>query len=87
MTLPALFYGFLLATLYGAAYHFWIGGKGLQLLIYITLAWAGFWAGHFLGAYLEWTFASLGPINAGLGTLGSLLFLIVGSWLGKMNEG
>ena len=87
MTLPALFYGFLLATLYGTAYHFWIGGKGWQLLICIILAWAGFWAGHFLGAYLEWTFASLGPINAGLGTLGSLLFLIVGSWLGKMNEG
>ncbi|MBS1249547.1 MAG: hypothetical protein MAG431_01127 [Chloroflexi bacterium] len=83
MTLPALFYGFLLSSLYGTAFHFWTGGKGLQLLFYLLLAWGGFWTGHFLGVYFEWTLASLGPIRAGMGTIGSLLFLILGRWLGK----
>lgn len=86
MTLPALFYGLLLASLYGTAFHLWVGGKGLKLLFYILLSWAGFLAGHYLGAYLGWTFASIGPLNTGLGTALSVLFMILGNWLGKGNE-
>jgi len=87
MTPPALFYGFLLSSLYGTAYNFWIGGKGLKLALSLVLSWIGFWAGHFLGDYLQWSFASIGPLRAGIGTIFSILFLIVGNWLIKGENG
>ena len=82
MTTPALFYGFLLSSLYGIAFNLWTGGKGLKLALYLILSWIGFWAGHFLGYYLDWMFANIGPLRAGIGTISSILFLIVGNWLG-----
>ena len=88
MTYPALFYGFLLASLYGAAFHFWIGGRGLKLVFFLALSWIGFWAGHFLGIFLGWSFANLGPLRAGMGTVFSIFFLLVGNWLsGKQGLG
>jgi len=33
---------------------------------------------------LDWTFAAIGPVNAGMGTLGSAIFLFVGEWLGRV---
>ena len=84
MTLPALFYGFLISSIYGTAFHAWRGNGGLRLLFYILLSWAGFWIGHFLAEYLGWTFASIGPLHAGLGTVLSVLFLVAGNWLSKV---
>jgi hypothetical protein len=81
MTLPSLIFGLLLSSLYGAAFHLIRGGNLGRLLLYLILAWAGFWAGHFLGGALGWRFASLGPLNLGMATVVSLLFLVVGHWL------
>jgi hypothetical protein len=81
MTFPALLFGLILAALYAAAFHFWRGDSLKRLLLYLLLSEAGFWAGHFLGAVLGWSFAAVGPLNAGMATLGSLVFLFVGRWL------
>jgi hypothetical protein len=78
---PALLLGLLISTLYGAAFHFWRGGNAGRLLLYLILAWAGFWAGHFLAQGLGLTFGSLGALRLGAATVGSLLFLGVGYWL------
>lgn len=84
MTFPAVFFGVLLSTAYGAAFHFWKGGSLLKMLLFLVLAWAGFWLGHLAGALLGWGFAPLGPIHAGMATLGSALFLFVGEWLSRV---
>ena len=84
MTLPAIFFGIVLSTAYGTAFHFWKGGSLKRLLLYVILAWLGFWIGHFLGAALGWSFAAVGPINTGLATLGSLIFLLGGEWLSRV---
>ena len=84
MTIPAIFFGVILSTAFGTAFHFLKGGSLNKLLLYIILAWAGFWAGHFLGAAIGWSFAAVGPINTGMATLGSLLVLLVGDWLGRI---
>jgi len=84
MTIPALLFGLVLSTAYGTAFHFWRAGSLKRLFLYIILAWAGFWAGHFLGALIGWHFASIGPINGGLATVGSILFLLVGDWLSRV---
>jgi len=81
MTLPAIILGIILAVLYGAVFHLWRGGKIGRLFLYILFAEVGFWAGQALGWYLGWYLAAIGPLNAGMGTLGSVVFLLVGYWL------
>ena len=75
MTIPALLLGFLIASLYGALYHLIRNGGPGRFLRYLLSAWMGFTAGHLLGAWQGWTFLPVGPLNLGLATLGSLLFL------------
>ena len=84
MTLPALFFGLVLSSLYGAAFHLWKGGGLKKLLLFLILAWVGFWAGHLLAARLGWTFLAVGPLNTGMATLGSALVLFVGNWLSQV---
>ncbi len=84
MTLPALIFGIVLSSAYGTAFHFWKGGGIKKLILYVLLAWLGFWGGHFLADKLGWTFANIGPLNTGLATLGSVVFLFVGEWLSRV---
>ena len=85
MTLPMLLLGFLISSLYGAVFHLWRGGGPGRLSLYLIMAWLGFWAGHFLANQYGWSFASLGPLNLGMATLGSLVFLGVGYWLSMVD--
>lgn len=84
MTIPALFFGIVLSSVYGAAFHFWKGGSLYRLFLYGILSWLGFWTGHIVGGALGWSFAAAGPINAGMATLGSAIFLFVGEWLSRV---
>lgn len=84
MTVPAIFFGVVLSSAFGTAFHFLKGGNLNKMIYYVLLAWLGFWAGHFSGAKLGWDFASVGLINTGMATLGSLFFLFVGDWLGHI---
>ncbi|HEY5270805.1 MAG TPA: hypothetical protein VII97_10740 [Anaerolineales bacterium] len=84
MTLPAIVFGIVLSTVYGTAFHFWKGGSLNRLFLYVILAWLGFWSGHIVGGALGWSFAAAGPINAGMATLGSAIFLFVGEWLSRV---
>lgn len=86
MTIPAVIFGILLSSLYGAVFHLWRGGGLGRLLIYLVLAWIGFWAGQFIAERMGWTFGSLGPLHLGLATLGSFLLLLLGYWLGKVER-
>ncbi len=81
MTVPSLFIGFLISSLLGAIFHIWRGGGPGRLLLYIILAWIGFWGGHTLGFFWGVEFFSLGPLYLGTAILGSILFLGIGYWL------
>ncbi len=84
MTFPAILFGIVLSTLYGTAFHFWKGGSLNRLVLYVILSWLGFWIGHIVGGALGWTFAAAGPVNAGMATFGSAIFLFVGEWLSRV---
>jgi hypothetical protein len=84
MTFPAIIFGIILSTIYGSAFHFWKGGGISRLILYIILSWLGFWIGHWIGSATGWTFAAAGPINTGMATLGSAVFLFVGEWLSRV---
>jgi hypothetical protein len=83
MTIPALLFGVLVALLYGALYHFLRGGNFWRLVLYLGLSVLGFATGHLVGLWRGWIFISLGPLNLGLSTLGSLVVLVVGDWLSR----
>ena len=84
MTFPAFLFGLLLAALFGAAFHFWRAEGLKKLILYLILAELGFWGGHLLGTALDWKFALIGPLDAGMGTLGAAAFLFAGSWLSQV---
>lgn len=84
MTLPALFFGIILSTAYGAIFHLWKNGSLKKLLLFVILSWLGFWIGHVTGALLGWNFAATGPVNTGMATLGSAIFLFGGEWLSRV---
>jgi uncharacterized membrane protein YeaQ/YmgE (transglycosylase-associated protein family) len=86
MNLPAILFGLILSTLYGAIFHLWRDGGLGHLLYYVILSWVGFWSGHFLAGYLGWTFISIGSLHVGLATLGSLIFLLIGYWLSLVRQ-
>lgn len=87
MTLPAFLFGFLLSTLYGAAFHLLRGGGFGRLLLYLLLGWVGFWFGQFIAGQLGWSFGSLGALHLGMATLSSLVFLGIGHWLSLVDAG
>lgn len=87
MTLPALLFGILVSTFYGALFHLVFGGNLGRLILYILFSWIGFWIGHFLGATQEWTFLKLGTLQLGAASIGSLIFMIGGYWLSLINRG
>jgi len=84
MTFPTFLFATLIALLYAAIYHFIRGGSGWRFLLYIGLSIAGLFAGHWFGATLGWNIFLIGPLNLGMGTLGSILFLVIGEWLSRI---
>ena len=81
MTIPSLLFGFVLATLYGAAFHLWRNGGPGRILLYLMLSWGGFAAGHLVASYFNITVDKIGPLHIGFASLGSIIFLFFGHWL------
>jgi hypothetical protein len=86
MSTATLLLGFIISTLFGAIFHLWRGGKAARLLLYLVLAWAGFWGGHFLGVLLGWDFDKLGQLHLAFGIIGCALILGIGYWLSLVDK-
>lgn len=86
MTIPAFLFGFLVSTLLGAGFHLWKDGGLGRLLLYLILAWGGFWAGHWFGEVLGLSFGSIGPLRFGPAVLTALLTIGVGYWLSLISR-
>ena len=84
MTFPALFLSVLIALLYGAVYHLIRDGSFWRLILYFVLSIFGFAIGHLIGIWRGWVFIPLGSINLGLSSLVSILILIFGDWLSRI---
>jgi hypothetical protein len=84
MTLPTLLFALLIALLYGALYHLIRGGGAWRLFLYFGLSVVGFVLGHLVGLWRGWTFIPLGSLNFGLSSVGSILVLILGDWLSRI---
>jgi hypothetical protein len=87
MTFPTFLFALLIALFYAAIYHAIRGGNGWRFLLYIGLSVAGLFIGQWVGTWLGWYFFLIGSLNLGMGTLGSITFLIAGEWLSHTELG
>ncbi len=69
---------------YGTFYHLVRGGNFWRLLFYLGLSLFGFAAGHLVGLWRNWVFFPFGGMNLGLSSLGSVLTLLLGDWLSRV---
>lgn len=81
MTTPAYLIAIILPTLYGALFHLVRGGDARRLMLYLAASWVGFIIGHNLSPMVQAHIYSIGPLNAGMATLGSVLALLLAHWL------
>jgi hypothetical protein len=86
MTLPTILFALIVALLYGALYHLLRGGGFWRLILYLGLSVTGFTVGHLVGLWRGWMFAPLGSLNLGVSSLGSLVILLVGDWLSRIES-
>jgi hypothetical protein len=84
MTFPTLLFALLVALFYGALYHLVRDGGFWRLLLYFILSVLGFLLGHLIGIWRGWTFLPLGALNLGLSSLGSVMVLLFGDWLSRI---
>ena len=84
MTLPSILFALLIALLYGALYHLLRGGGFWRLIFYFGLSTLGFAVGYLVGSWLGWLIFPLGSMDVGSASLGSLIFLIGGDWLSRI---
>jgi hypothetical protein len=73
MEIAAVILSLLLATAYGAAFHFFVGGPARHIPIYIVAAILGFALGQMVGQLVGFAWLKLGVVY--------LLAASVGSWL------
>jgi hypothetical protein len=84
MTLPTLLLAGLIALFYGTFYHLVRGGGFWRLLFYLGLSLFGFVIGHLVGLWRNWIFFPIGGMNLGLSSVGSIVALILGDWLSRV---
>lgn len=73
---PTLTFGFLLATLYGASFHFVVGGDIRRLAVFLLSAWVGFGLGHTLGVTFDINVMNIGTLRVAAATLGAFTALL-----------
>ncbi|MEP7284256.1 MAG: hypothetical protein ABI947_00650 [Chloroflexota bacterium] len=81
MPSPSVTFGFILATLYGAAFHFLLGGDARRLALFLLAGWLGFTLGHIFGVLFGVDVMSIGPLHVFSATLGAWLALLVARFL------
>jgi len=86
MTIPTFLLAVLIALFYGSLFHLIRGGGFWRLLLYLGLSLFGFTMGHLLGLWRNWVLIPIGTINVGLSSLGSLVMLILGDWLSRVES-
>jgi hypothetical protein len=77
MPSPSVVFSFILATLYGAAFHLVSGGDARRLALFLLAAWLGFALGHAFGDMFGVTLLDIGSLHMLPATMGAWLALVV----------
>ena len=74
---PSIVFSFILATLYGAAFHLVSGGDARRLALFLLAAWLGFGLGQAFGEMVGVTLMDIGSLHMLPATVGAWLALVV----------
>lgn len=74
---PTLTFGFVIATLLGAGFHFVMGGDARRLGLYLLAGWIGFAFGHLLGASIELRIFDIGALHFLSAVVGAIISLVL----------
>lgn len=77
MPSPSVVFSFIIATLYGAAFHLVSGGDARRLALFLLAAWLGFSLGHVFGDMFDITLFDVGQLHILAATIGAWLALVV----------
>jgi hypothetical protein len=83
---PSIVFSFILATLYGAAFHFLSGGDARRLALFLLAAWLGFALGQAFGDIIGMTLLDIGPLHMLAATIGAWLALVVARLLTRQTS-
>jgi hypothetical protein len=81
MTLPAIVYGFLIASAVGLAFHLVRGGTLGRLGMYLVSGWISFAVGQIVGEWIGLHLWRFGPLNLFAALVGTLLGLFTAAFL------
>ncbi|MCC6801509.1 MAG: hypothetical protein IT319_01395 [Anaerolineae bacterium] len=81
MPTPTLTFAFILATLFGAAFHLIFGGDARRLAIFLLSSWIGFGLGQVIGVMFQVDIYNIGALRVVSATMGSLLALVATTFL------
>jgi uncharacterized membrane protein YeaQ/YmgE (transglycosylase-associated protein family) len=74
---PTITFAFIVATLFGAAFHVVRGGDEQRLALYLLAGWVGFALGHLVGVMIDLRLLNVGPlrmVTASIGAVAALVF-------------
>jgi uncharacterized membrane protein YeaQ/YmgE (transglycosylase-associated protein family) len=74
---PSVVFSFIVATLYGAAFHLVSGGDARRLALFLLAAWLGFALGHGAGETVNVSLTDIGPLHMLPATVGAWIALVV----------
>ena len=73
---PIFTFAFIIATIYGAGFHFIFGGDARRLALFLFTAWIGFLLGHYIGIGFEVDFFNIGALRFVPATVTTFVMLI-----------
>jgi uncharacterized membrane protein YjjP (DUF1212 family) len=74
---PTATFAFIVATLFGAGFHFLVGGDVRRLALFLLAGWVGFALGHTLGAVFDINILNIGTLRIVSASVGALAVLSV----------
>jgi len=60
---PVFLFAFVLATMYGLAFHVLMGGNARRLVLFVATGWLGFLLGQYVGGYLNIALFKIGIVH------------------------
>ena len=81
MPSPNITFAFILATLYGAAFHLIFGGDARRLAVFLLSGWMGFGLGQIVGMTFGIDVYNIGALHVVSATLGAIIALIAAGFL------
>jgi uncharacterized membrane protein YjjP (DUF1212 family) len=73
---PIFTFAFMVATMYGAAFHCLMGGGARRLALFVLTGWFGFMIGHYIGVVFDINLFNIGALRFAPATITTIVLLI-----------